>query len=166
MHLSAPDLFIAWYREGELTTVCMWGGTEGPEEHITVAPQALWRSNTAAAFFSQVSLICSAASSLQACQRQYEANWVNATMLVFLKAAGILRKRRLDESPPPITPPPTPTPCCSTVFTKRHSSTFVEDGFINRGGMVKARRDWVWLANPRLSPATCWHSSARRYLCD
>lgn len=57
------------------------------------------------------------------------------------------------KAPPPITPPPTPTPCCSTLFTKRHASTFVEDGFINRGGMVKARRDSVcWLIPACLLP--------------
>lgn len=32
------------------------------------------------------------------------------------------------------------------VLTKRHSSAFVKDGFINRGGTMIAKRDWVcWL---------------------
>lgn len=102
--------------------------------------------NTATAFLISEP-ISRPASCPQACQLQYTANWVNAAMLIFLKAVGRLRRRRrLDESEPL-------PPCCSTLFTKRHSSAFVKDGFINRGGTTIARRDWVcWLIPSCLLP--------------
>lgn len=49
---------------------------------------------------------------------------------------------------------PAPPPLSlDSVFTKRHSSAFVKDGFINRGGTTIGRRDWVcWLILACLLP--------------
>ena len=62
-----------------------------------------------------------------------------------------------------------------SVFTKRHSSTFVKDGFINRGGAKIAGRDWVcWLipacllphADIHLPDATCMINYLQTCLLD
>lgn len=46
----------------------------------------------------------------------------------------------------------------SLLFTKRHSSAFVKDGFINRGGTTIARRDWVcWLIPACVLTCACIH---------
>lgn len=84
-------------------------------------------------------------------------NWVNAAMIVFLKAAGMLRrrKRRPNESPAfqHHLPHPPPLSLCSA-FTGRHSSAFVKDGFINRGGMAIAGRDGLRWLIPACLPAS------------
>lgn len=51
-----------------------------------------------------------------------------------------------------------PTLSLCSVFTGRHSSAFVKDGFINRGGMAIAGRDWLrWLIPACLLPRADIH---------
>lgn len=88
-HLSTPDLFIAWYKEGKLTTACTPGRTEGSEENITVIPAALQHDTvTPQQLFLISEPMPRLASSPPASQRQYTVNWVNAAVLIFLKSAG------------------------------------------------------------------------------
>lgn len=104
-------------------------------------------SSTTSAFLISEPIL-SQASSPRACQQQYTANRVNAAMVIFLKAAGRLkRRRRLDESLP------FPSSHVTLLFTKRQPSAFVKDGFINRGGTAIAGKDWVcWLIPACLLP--------------
>lgn len=126
---------------------------EGSEEHITTHSHSSGftaRYSNATTAFSISEPISHMASSPQACLLpQYTANWVNATMLVFLKAVGGgwggEGGRMQAPSPPSLS--------LNSVFTKWHSSAFVKDGFINRGGTMIARRDWVcWLIPACLLP--------------
>lgn len=91
-----------------LTTVTRALGNPSPSSQKLCSPMQQ-RHNS---LFWKVGPISGIASSPQACQWQYAANWVNAAMHVFLKAVGTRRRRRrtrMDESPP-LRHPPNPHP--------------------------------------------------------